>query len=117
MKILKLSDNSYHPQDSSTSGGLVLIYHYPVRDFFSSLWTLYHHPESWEQVRVSYLSITLVFTWFLGYLILATGATTSIFLTLHLLIVHNFLTCRYFLINIWLIVLLVKSRLRRLPRP
>lgn len=113
MKVMELSNNFYHPQDSSTFGGLVLIYHYPVRDFFSSLWTLYHHPESWEQVRVSYLSITLVFTWFLGYLLQATGATTSKILTLHLLIVHSFLTSRYFLINIWLIVPLVKNRLKQ----
>lgn len=117
MKILESSDNSHHSQDSPTSGGQVLIYLIMVMNFFSSLWTLYHHQQSREQVRVSYLSITLVFSWLLGYFLLATGAATSKFLTLHLQIVPNFLTSGYFLINIWLIVPLVKSRLKRLPRP
>ncbi|WP_246163082.1 hypothetical protein [Brasilonema sennae] len=92
IKILESSDNSHHSQDSPTSGGQVVIYLIPVTDFLSSLWTLYHHQQSREQVRVTYLSITLVFSWLLGYFLLATGAATSKFLILHLQIVPNFLT-------------------------
>jgi hypothetical protein len=85
----------------------------PIVGFFR-LWT-YPRQGSREQLAVSRLSITLVLTWLLGYLLLATGAVTSEFLTLRLLILNSFLTSSYFLVSIWLIVRVAKDKSKRLP--
>ncbi|MGH8000338.1 MAG: hypothetical protein ACREPR_13135 [Brasilonema sp.] len=69
------SDNSHNGQDSATSP-IQLSICTMVMGFFSSLWILYHHHEYREQVALCYLSITLVFTWLLDYLLLATGVAT-----------------------------------------
>lgn len=81
----------------------------PIIGCFPSLWT-YRRQISREQLAVSRLSITLVLTWLLGYLLLATGAVTSKFLILRLLILNSFLTSSYFLVRIWLIVRVAKGK-------
>lgn len=115
MKNFEPMDNSHHSEDSCTHPTQLLLYLIPVIGFFPSLWTLYRQQGSREQLAISRLSITLVFTWLLGYLLLATGAATSEFLTLRLLILNSFLTSSYFLVSIWLIVRVAKGKSKRLP--
>ncbi|MEH2302338.1 MAG: hypothetical protein V7K88_26010 [Nostoc sp.] len=87
----------------------------PIIGFFPSLWTLYRGQGSREQLAISRLSITLALTWLLGYLLLATGAATSDFLTLRLFILNSFLTSGYFLVSVWLILRLMQGKSGRLP--
>lgn len=102
-------------EDSATPKTQLLVYLIPVIGFFPSLWTLYRRQGSREQLSTSRLSITLAFTWFLGYLLLATGAETSDFFALRLLILNSFLTSGYFLVSIWLIYRLIQGKSKRLP--
>ncbi|WP_407891678.1 hypothetical protein [Scytonema sp. NUACC26] len=90
------------------------LYLIPVIGFFPSLWTLYRHKGSREQLALSRLSITLAFTWLLGYLLLTTVGESSDFLTLRLLILNSFLTSGYFLVSIWLIIRIAKGKSYRL---
>lgn len=101
--------------DSATPKTQLLIYLIPVIGVFPSLWTLYRRQGSREQLAASRLSISLAFTWFLGYLLLATGAETSDFFALRLLILNSFLTSGYFLVSIWLIFRLLQGKSHRLP--
>ncbi len=93
----------------------LLLYLIPIIGFFPSLWTLYRGQGSREQLAISRLSITLALIWLLGYLLLASGAATSDFLTLRLFILNSFLTSGYFLVSVWLILRLIKGKSRRLP--
>ncbi|BAY26549.1 hypothetical protein NIES2100_63650 [Calothrix sp. NIES-2100] len=102
-------------QDSATPNTQLLVYLIPVIGFFPSLWTLYRRQGSREQIAASRLSITLAFTWFLGYLLLATGAQTSEFFGLRLLILNSFLTSGYFLVSVWLMLRLIQGKSHRLP--
>jgi uncharacterized membrane protein len=102
-------------QDSSIRKRQLLIYLIPVIGFVPSLWTLYRRQGSREQLTVSRLSITMTFTWLLVYLLLATGAATSEFLALRLLILNSFLTSAYFLVSIWLIFRILRGQSSRLP--
>ncbi len=105
------SPTSPTPSSSTT----ILLYLIPVIGFFPSLWTLYRRQGSREQLTASRLSITLALSWLLGYILLTTGAATSEFLTLRLLILNSFLTSGYFLVSIWLIVHTVRGKSKRLP--
>jgi hypothetical protein len=102
-------------QDAATSKRQLLLYLIPVIGFFPSLWTLYRRQSSREQLIVSRLSITLAFTWVLGYFLLATGAETSAFFTLRLLILNSFLTSSYFLVSVWLMFRIIQGKSNRLP--
>ncbi|MBE9007799.1 hypothetical protein IQ259_22725 [Fortiea sp. LEGE XX443] len=102
-------------QNTDTNKKQLLIYFIPVIGVLPSLWTLYYRQGSREQLKVSRLSITLTFTWLLAYLLLATGAATSDFLALRLLILNSFLTSGYFLVSIWLIFRLSRGQSSRLP--
>lgn len=101
----------------------LFFYLIPVVGFFPSLWTLYRHGGSRElpagrseQLAVSRLSVTLAFSWLLGYLLLSFGAAeTSEFLTLRLLMLNSLLTSGYFLVSIWLMVRLWQRKSPRLP--
>ncbi|MFN6461165.1 MAG: hypothetical protein RMZ41_004890 [Nostoc sp. DedVER02] len=93
----------------------LLLYLIPIVGFFPSLWTLYRGQGRREQVAVSRLSITLAFTWLLGYLLLSTGATTSDFFSLRLFILNSFLTSGYFIVSVWLILRLMQGKSGRLP--
>ncbi|BAT51529.1 hypothetical protein NOS3756_04550 [Nostoc sp. NIES-3756] len=87
----------------------------PIIGFFPSLWAVYRSQGSREQLAVSRLSITLAFTWLLGYLLLTTGAATSDFFTLRLLILNSFFTSGYFLVSVWLVLRLLQDKSLRLP--
>lgn len=93
----------------------LLIYLIPVIGVLPSLWTLYRRQGSREQMTVSRLSITMAFTWLLAYLLLATGAATSEFFALRLLILNSFLTSGYFLVSIWLMFRIIQGQSSRLP--
>lgn len=93
----------------------LFLYLIPIIGFFPSLWTLYRRQGSREQLAASRLSITLGFIWLAGGLLLTTGAGTSEFLTLRLLILNSFLTSGYFLVSVWLIIHAVKGKTKRLP--
>lgn len=93
----------------------LLLYLIPIIGFFPSLWTLYRGQGSREQLAISRLSITLALIWLLGYLLLASGAATSDFLTLRLFILNSFLTSGYFLVSVWLILRLIQGKSGRLP--
>ncbi|MEH2381594.1 MAG: hypothetical protein V7K27_22345 [Nostoc sp.] len=93
----------------------LLLYLIPIIGFFPSLWTLYRGQGSREQLATSRLSITLALIWLLGYLLLASGAATSDFLTLRLFILNSFLTSGYFLVSVWLILRLMQGKSGRLP--
>ncbi|MBW4558872.1 MAG: hypothetical protein KME59_23715 [Trichormus sp. ATA11-4-KO1] len=101
-------------QDIATTKRQLLVYLIPVIGFFPSLWTVYRRQGSREQLAVSRLSITLAFTWLLGYFLLATGAATSEFFTLRILILNSFLTSGYFLVSVWLIFRLIQGKSPRL---
>lgn len=115
MENLPPIDNYPPAPETATSKRLLLLYLIPVIGFFPSLWTLYRREGSREQLAVSRLSITLGFTWMLGYLLLATGAATSDFFTLRLLILNSFLTSGYFLVSVWLISRVIQGRSYPLP--
>lgn len=87
----------------------------PVLGLFPSLWSVYSRQASREQLKVSRLSITLAFTWLSGYLLLTTGAATSEFFTLRLLILNSFFTSGYFLVSIWLVLRVLQGKSYRLP--
>lgn len=87
----------------------------PVIGFFFSLLAVYRRQGSREQLAASRLSITLAFTWLSGYLLLATGAATSEFFTLRLLILNSFFTSGYFLVSMWLVVRVLQGKSYRLP--
>ena len=99
----------------SSSFSDLVWYFIPILGFFPSLWTLYRRQGNREQLVASRLSITLGFMWLVGSLLLVTGAASSEFLTLRLLILNSFLTSGYFLISVWLIVRAVKGKTKRLP--
>jgi hypothetical protein len=100
---------------SLTSSIQLLLYLIPVVGFFPSLWTLYTRQGNREQLTASRLSITLALTWIVGYFFLGTGAETSEFFTLRLLILNGFLTSGYFLASIWLILNALRGRNQRIP--
>ncbi|MBH8563232.1 hypothetical protein I8748_13725 [Nostoc sp. CENA67] len=100
---------------SPTSKSQLLLYLIPVIGFFPSLWILYRRQGNREQQSVSRLSITLAFTWLLGYVLLATGAEASEFFTLRLLILNSFFTSGYFLVSVWLMFRLMQGKSQRLP--
>ncbi|MBE9198515.1 MULTISPECIES: hypothetical protein [unclassified Nodularia (in: cyanobacteria)] len=114
MENLEPIDNSQYTQDTAISKRQLFWYLIPVLGFFPSLWTLYRGRGSREQLVVSRLSITLAFTWLLGYFLLATGAATSEFFTLRMLILNSFLTSGYFLVSVWLIIRLIQGKSHRL---
>jgi hypothetical protein len=98
----------------------LLLYLIPVVGFFPSLWTLYTRQGNREQLIASRLSITLVMAWFIGYMslgtgALGTGAETSEFFTLRLLILNSFLTSGYFLASIWLVSNALRGRNKKIP--
>lgn len=93
----------------------LFFYLIPIIGFFPSLWTLYRHQGSREQLAVSRLAVTLAGSWLLGYLLLGFGAETSEFLTLRLLVLNSLLTSGYFLVSIWLMVRLSSRKSVRLP--
>lgn len=95
----------------------LFVYLIPVFGFFPALWTLYRRQGTREQQAVSRLSITLAFSWLLGYLLLAAGAgaQTSEFWTLRLLFMNSLLTSGYFLVSIGLMVRVWQRKQPRLP--
>ena len=99
---------------TDTSKTQLILYLIPIIGFFPSLWNLYVRQGSPEQLSISRLSITLAFIWMLGYLLLATGATSD-FWTLRLLILNTFLTSGYFLVSVWLILRVLQGKSSRLP--
>jgi hypothetical protein len=101
-------------EDTTTSTLGLILYLIPVIGFFPSLWTLYRRSGSREQLSTSRLSITLALIWLLGYLLLATGAESSDFATLRLLILNTFFTSGYFLVSAWLIVRMLRGKSNRL---
>ncbi|MBF2065793.1 MAG: hypothetical protein IGS39_15430 [Calothrix sp. C42_A2020_038] len=110
-----LSSRNSAREYKSTTLQLVL-YMIPVVGFFPALWTLYSRQGTREQLTASRLSITLMLTWIIGYLLLATGAEqTSNLLALRLLILNTLLTSGYFLVSAWLVVRAIRGRKQRLP--
>jgi hypothetical protein len=105
----------FFKQDTGHSKTQLILYLIPVIGFLPSLWTIYRRQGNREQLAVSRLSITLAFTWLLGYALLATGSTTTDFLALRLLILNSFCTSGYFLVSLWLISRIVRGKSHRLP--
>jgi hypothetical protein len=101
--------------EGSTPSIQLLLYLIPVVGFFPSLWTLYTRQGNREQLIASRLSITLALTWIVGYISLGTGAETSEFFTLRLLILNSFLTSGYFLASIWLVSNALRGRNKKIP--
>ncbi|MDH6059203.1 hypothetical protein NWP17_01885 [Chrysosporum bergii ANA360D] len=114
MENLEPINNSQYTQDTDTSKKQFFWYFIPVMGFFLSLWTLYRHRGSREQLTMSRLSITLALTWLLGYLLLLTGSVTSEFFTLRMLILNSFWTSGYFLVSFWLIIRVIQGKSHRL---
>jgi hypothetical protein len=114
MKNHSSQEDSPVNEDATTSTLGLILYLIPVVGFFPSLWTLYRRSGSREQLSTSRLSITLALIWLLGYLLLATGAETSDFATLRLLILNTFFTSGYFLVSAWLIVRMAQGKSNRL---
>jgi len=93
----------------------LFVYLIPVIGFFPSLWTLYCRQGTREQQAVSRLSVTLAFSWLLGYILLSTGGQISEFWTLRLLIMNTMLTSGYFVVSVGLMVRLWQRKQPRLP--
>jgi hypothetical protein len=92
----------------------LFIYLVPVLGFFPALWTLYRRQGTREQQAVSRLSVTLAFSWLLGYFLLSAGVQSE-FWTLRLLIMNSLLTSGYFLVSLGLMVRLWQRKSPRLP--
>ncbi|MBD2201890.1 hypothetical protein H6G33_07770 [Calothrix sp. FACHB-1219] len=103
------------PNTNETPKTQLLMHLIPVVGVFPSLWTLYRRQGTREQIATSRLSITLAFTWFVAYLLLATGAETSEFLGLRLLILNSFVTSGYFLVSLWLMLRVIQRKSHKLP--
>jgi hypothetical protein len=124
-KRLKLNDfqpppltemNELDPLENRDLKRLQLfVYLIPVIGFFPSLWTLYRRQGTREQQAVSRLSVTLAFSWLLGYILLSTGGQISEFWTLRLLIMNTMLTSGYFVVSVGLMVRLWQRKQPRLP--
>lgn len=113
--IFNLSSTHAGARSDASTLQLVL-YIIPVVGFLPSLWTVYSRQGTREQLIASKLSITLMLTWILGYLLLATGAEqASNTLALRLLILNSFLTSGYFLVSAWLVVRAFKGNRVRVP--
>ena len=95
----------------------LFVYLIPIFGFFPALWTLYRRQGTREQQAVSRLSITLAFSWLIGYILLSAGAgaQTSEFWTLRLLFMNTLLTSGYFLVSIGLMVRVWQRKQPRLP--
>lgn len=115
MKSRQPIDNFPTAENTTTSKRQLAVYLLPVIGFFPSLWTLYRREGSREQLAMSRLSITLALAWLLGYFLLTTGAATTDFFTLRLLILNSFFTSGYFLVSVWLILRLLQGKSNRLP--
>lgn len=117
MKHTETVNTNPKTKHTSYSSQYLLLYIIPVIGFFPSLWALYRRRGSREQLSVSRLSVTLALTWVLGYILLATGATSSNsnLFGLRLLILNSFFTSSYFLVSIWLIFQISKNKSKRLP--
>ena len=117
MKQTENANRVPNTKDTSYSSQYLPLYLIPVIGFFPSLWTLYCRRGNREQLSVSRLSVTLAFTWILGYILLATGATSSNshLLALRLLIVNSFFTSSYFLVSIWLMFQISNHKSKHLP--
>lgn len=92
----------------------LFIYLVPILGFFPALWTLYRRQGTREQQAVSRLSVTLAFSWLLGYFLLSAGVQSE-FWTLRLLIMNSLLTSGYFLVSLGLMVRLWQRKSPRLP--
>ncbi len=92
----------------------LFIYLVPVLGFFPALWTLYRRQGTREQQVVSRLSVTLAFSWLLGYILLS-ASVPSEFWTLRLLFMNSLLTSGYFLVSLGLMVRLWQRKSPRLP--
>ena len=92
----------------------LFIYLVPVLGFFPALWTLYRRQGTREQQAVSRLSVTLAFSWLLGYILLS-ASVPSEFWTLRLLFMNSLLTSGYFLVSLGLMVRLWQRKSPRLP--
>ncbi|BAZ30651.1 hypothetical protein NIES4074_31130 [Cylindrospermum sp. NIES-4074] len=115
MKSRQPIDNFPTAENTTISKRQLAVYLIPVIGFFPSLWTLYRRQGSREQLAMSRLSITLALAWLLGYFLLTTGAATTDFFTLRLLILNSFFTSGYFLVSVWLILRLLQGKSNRLP--
>ena len=117
MKHTENANRTPNTKDTSYPCQYLLLYLIPVIGFFPSLWTLYRRQGDREQQSVSRLSITLALTWALGYILLATGATSSNshLFALRLLILNSFFTSSYFLVSIWLMVRISQNKSKHLP--
>jgi len=116
MEDLQSGNKTLESWEEATIPKAQLILHLiPVIGLFPSLWAVYRRQGSREQLALSRLSITLAFTWLSGYLLLATGAATSEFFTLRLLILNSFFTSGYFVVSIWLVVRVLQGKSSRLP--
>jgi len=93
----------------------LLIYLIPVVGFVPALWTIYHRRGSKQEQAVSRLAVTLALIWLSGYFLLETGARSTEFLQLPLLITSSILTSSYFLINIGLMIRLIARKPLWLP--
>ena len=95
----------------------LLVYLIPIIGCFPSLWTLYHHRGTREQQAASRLSITLAFSWLLGYILLSAsvGAYSSQYWTIRLLLLNTMFTSGYFLVSVGLMVRLWQRKSLRLP--
>ncbi len=93
----------------------VFAYLIPVIGFFPSLWTLYRRTGSPQQRNAARLAVTLAFCWLSGYLFLETGARTTEFMRLPLLLVSSSLSSGYFLATIWLMLQVWQRQPLRLP--
>ncbi len=108
-------DNSHSLENITTTKRQLILYLIPIIGFFPALWTLYFRAGSREQLATSRLSISLGLVWVLGYLLLTTGAATTDFFTLRLLILNSFLTSGYFLVSLWLILGLMQGKSKKVP--
>ncbi len=93
----------------------LFIYLLPVVGFFPAVWTVYRRQGSKQEQAVSRLAITLALIWLSGYFLLETGARSTEFLQVPLLITSSILTSSYFLLNIGLMIRLVARKPLWLP--
>ncbi len=89
----------------------LLIYLLPVVGIIPSIWTLYRGRGSEQEQKTSRLSLILVLSWLIAYILLSFSANqTSDILAFRLLYTNALITTGYFLVCLSLMFRLLKGK-------
>lgn len=93
----------------------VFLYLIPVLGVVPAIITLYRDGRSQAKLDASRLAIKLAFIWFVGTVLLNTGAAASESLHVSFLVSSTLLTSGYFITNCWLMLQVLRRKRLRFP--